>query len=714
MESVVRVDTRGNVAVVLVHNPPVNALGPGVPEAIEDALMRALAQPEIEAIVLAGNGPTFIAGADIRNFEAIQTREESLEISRNAHDRLVRIEDLYKPVVAAIHGFALGGGLELAMACHYRVAASGARLGQPEVTLGMIPGAGGTQRLPRLCGAVTALEMCTGGSPISAHRALREGLIDRIIEGDLVDGAVGFAREVAQRVIVKTRERADKIDDADAGVRAVAAARAGLKKTHCAVTAAGVCVDAIEAGLTMSFEQGSQREIELFADCVLSMESRALVRLFFSEREAAKVPGVSPDTPTSAINRAAVIGAGMMGGGIAMALANAGIPVFLKETTREAMDRGMAAIRESYDSRVARGKMPKSQAEQVLSLIRPSLTFDGIEAADLVIEAVFENLELKRQVFSELGRCTRRSCLLASNTSTLDIDQMAEASGRAEQVIGLHFFSPANVLRLIEIVRGAHTSPQTIASALKLAKRLNKVGVVVANSFGFVANRLIAYYLREAGLLLEEGATVTQIDRVMTSFGLPVGPFGMQDLAGIDVGARIHEHLRGLGRQFACGPEPEVAGRLYAIGRYGQKTGAGFYRYNRGSRTPIPDPAVEEIAAAVAAKKGIERRVIGSGEILDRILLALINEGARVLEEGVAGRPGDIDVIYCQGFGFPRHRGGPMFYADCVGVCQILEKLCDFESRLGPHWHPAPLIERIAASGGSFYEPSPTNPVSAV
>ena len=702
MSNVVRYESTHRVAVLTVDNPPVNALGPGVLEAIEAAIARGLGDPLVDALVLIGAGTTFVAGADINMFKTIKSREQSLERSQQTHARLLRLEDARKPVVAAIHGSALGGGLELAMACHYRVATADAKLGQPEVTLGIIPGAGGTQRLPRLAGAAMALEMCTEGKPVSAARAQASGIVDLVVSGDLREAAIAFAGERAGEVR-PTRARTGKIADGAAGLAACVAVRTALGKTARGARAPLVAVDAIEAALTLDFDAGSARERELFADCVVSTESRALVHLFFAEREAAKVPGVPKETKAREIQRAAVVGAGTMGGGIAMSYANAGIPVLLKEVDEAALQRGLATIRKNYESSVAKGRMSADQLERTLALVTPTTSYAGFDGVDVVVEAVFENMELKRATLAELGRVTRPDSLLASNTSTLDIDELARASGRPAQVIGHHFFSPANVMKLLEIVRGRETSPETIASSLKLAKRLGKVGVVVGNCFGFVANRMLAYYMREACLLLEEGASVPQIDGALTDFGMPVGPFGMQDIAGIDVGARIRQHLKSIGQTRAEGPQSEVPDRLYEMGRYGQKTGSGWYRYEPGKRTPIPDPLVDRLAEDAARGRGITRRRVSDEEIIARIMTALANEGARVLEDGYAIRAGDIDVIYCYGFGFPRHRGGPMFYADTVGLPVVLARIKEYRDRLGDYWVPAPRLERLAAAGRGFY-----------
>jgi 3-hydroxyacyl-CoA dehydrogenase len=699
MPDLVRSQLQDGVAVLTIDNPPVNALAPGVWAGIDAEVARAAADPAVQAIVLIGAGSTFVAGADINGFKAMRTRDDALGRAGGSRALLQRLEDVAKPLVAAIHGNALGGGLELAMACHYRVATRDASVGQPEVLLGIIPGAGGTQRLPRLVGAALAIEMCTDGKPLRAPKALAAGLIDHIVEGDLLAGAIAFAR--ARAAAGETRRtRALPLDTA-AGLAAVAAARAA-QKTRLAAPAAAI--DAIEAGMTRSFDDALQRELELFADCVVSDESKALRHLFFAEREAAKVPDVPKGTPVAAIGRAAVIGAGTMGGGIAMAYASAGIPVLLKDVDAAAVERGMATIRKNYESSLAKGKLSQDAYAKVMSLITPTTSYDGFDAVDIVVEAVFENMDLKKTTFAELGRVTKPSCILASNTSTLDIDEFGAASGRLPQVIGHHFFSPANVMKLLEIVRGRETSAETIATSLALGKRLAKVGVVVGNCFGFVANRMLAYYMREAYLLLEEGASVPQIDGVLTAFGMPVGPFGMQDIAGIDVGARVRQYLASVGKTRADGPQSEVPDKLFALGRYGQKTGAGWYRYEAGSRNRIPDPLIDELAAEAAAQRGVTRRPITDDEILARITTALANEGARVLADGFALRAGDIDVIYCYGFGFPRHRGGPMCYADTLGLPAVLRRVEDYRARFGDYWQPAPLLARLAAEGRGFHD----------
>jgi 3-hydroxyacyl-CoA dehydrogenase len=700
----VRYDRVDRVAVITIDNPPVNALSPAVWRGLDEAVQRAAGDPAVDAVVLIGAGSTFIAGADIKVFATLKTREQSLERSEGTHALLERIEDCQKPLVAAIHGVALGGGNEVAMSCHYRVALRDASIGQPEVLLGIIPGAGGTQRLPRLCGAAMALEMCTDGKPVPAARALDAGIIDRIVDGDLRQAAVAFAREQTGHVPPRTRARAERIGDVDAAIAECERTRTSLARTAKGVSAPYAAVSAIEAGLREGFDAGSRRERELFADCVVSSESKALRHVFFAEREAAKIPDAPAGTEARVIARAAVVGAGTMGGGIAMTYANAGIPVLLKEVDQAAIDRGLATIRRNYESSVSKGKMTPEALERTMGLITPTTSYDEFDGVDIVVEAVFENMDLKKATFVELARVTRPDCILASNSSTLDISEFARASGRPANVLGHHFFSPANIMKLLEIVRAPGTSHETLATSLKLAKRLGKVGVVVGNCFGFVANRMLAYYMREAYLLLEEGASVPDIDQALTDFGMPVGPFGMQDIAGIDVGARIRQYLKSIGMTRAEGPQSEIPDRLFEMGRYGQKTGAGWYRYEAGSRTRIPDPLIETLAEEAATKRGIRRQPISSDQILARIMTALANEGARVLEEGYASRAGDIDVIYCYGFGFPRHRGGPMFYADTVGLPTMLARVREYRSKFGDYWRPAPLVERLVAEGRGFYQ----------
>jgi 3-hydroxyacyl-CoA dehydrogenase len=706
MTELVRYELKDRVAVITIDNPPVNALAPAVWEQIDQAVARGVADAGADAMVLIGAGTTFIAGADIKVFDVLKTPQDSLSRSAGTHALLRRVEDATKPLVAAIHGNALGGGMEVAMSCHFRVATKDAKVGQPEVLLGIIPGAGGTQRLPRLAGAALALQMCTDGKPVAAPKAKAAGMIDAIVEGDLLAGAIAFAHAKASaREIRKVRDIAISADAAKAGLDACAKMRESLVTTARGVKAPFAVVDAVEAGLKEGFDAGSITERELFADRVVSTESKALRHMFFAEREVAKVPDIPKDTPTREITRAAVVGAGTMGGGIAMTYANAGIPVLLKEVDEAALAKGLATIRKNYDVTMSKGKMTAEQVEKTMALITPTTSYDGFDRVDIVVEAVFENMDLKKATFTDLGRVTRPDCVLASNSSTLDIDQFAKASGRPSQVLGHHFFSPANVMKLLEIVRGRETGKDVIATSLTLSKKLNKVGVVVGNCFGFVANRMLAYYMREAYLLLEEGASVPQIDKVLTDFGLPVGPYGMQDIAGIDVGARIRQYLASIGKTRAEGPQSAIPDRLFELGRYGQKTGAGWYTYDAPfSRNRTPDPLVDQMAEEEAAKRGIKRRPIADEEILARIMIALANEGARVLEEHYATRAGDIDVIYCYGFGFPRYRGGPMFYAETMGLATVLSRVHEYRARFGDYWEPAPLLESLVAKGASSFE----------
>ena len=702
MPQFLRHENRDGVAVLTISNPPVNALAEGVRDAVFDAVQRASHDTTVRAIVLVGEGSNFVAGADIRAFDAITSRAAAFERSEHVDVLLRTLEDAPKPIVAAIRGHALGGGLELAMACRYRLATADARLGQPEVTLGLIPGAGGTQRLPRLVDASLALRMCTEGKAITGDEALQAGLVDLVVMGDLLTEAIAFALDKASSgERRKTRDLAIR-DAAEAGLDASRTVEA--QRNRPGGLAAACAAEAVAAALTMTFDEGIAKERDLFTTCLLSTESRALRHLFFAERDAAHPPGLSRSTAFLDITAAAVVGAGTMGAGIAMCYASAGIPVRLYDVEAEAAEKAVATVRRLYEASVAKGRMSQAQCDAAVRLLTPTTTFDRFDEVDVVVEAAFEDMALKREIFARMGQVTHERCILASNTSTLDIDALADASGRPSHVVGHHFFSPANVMRLLEIVRGRQTSDTVIASSLAIGKRLGKVPVVVGNCFGFVANRMLAYYMREAYLLLEEGSTVDQIDRVMTQFGLPVGPFAMQDIAGIDVGTRIRRHLAAMGRTRADGPQSGVPDRLFDLGRYGQKTSAGWYRYAPGSRTPIPDPLINEIAAAAAAARGIIRRAsIDDEEIVSRITTALANEGARVLGEGFANRAGDIDLIYCYGFGFPRYRGGPMFHAESVGWATVLERVRAYRATFGDYWVPAPLLERLVSERGSLY-----------
>jgi 3-hydroxyacyl-CoA dehydrogenase len=696
MSDLVKVTKDGPVGVITIDNPPVNALGPGVPEGVQAALARLQSDEGVQAIVLIGAGRTFPAGADIKEFGKITSGQKSRGVG--LAPMLEALEGCPKPVIAAIHGTAFGGGLETALACHYRVAVASAQVGQPEVKLGLIPGAGGTQRLPRLAGLARAAEMCATGEPVRASDAMKAGILDRVVEGDLLQGALAFAREVIARGAPPRRTRDLAVKPAGAG--ALQAVRDAVRKRGRGLLAPLRAVEAVEAAAALPFAAGLEKEAELFQECLFSDQSKALIHVFFSERAASKVPGVSKDTPLLPIRRAAVIGAGTMGGGIAMAYANAGLPVLLKEVAQEPLDRGLATIRKNYSAAVQRGRLSQAEMDQRMSRIEPTLSYDGFHEADIVVEAVFEGMELKKQVFAELDWVTRPDAILASNTSTLDVDALASMTTRPGQVIGHHFFSPANVMRLLEIVRGKATSPAVSATSMALARTLGKVGVLVGNCTGFVGNRMFGPYQREAQFLLEEGARVEEVDAALVEFGMAMGPLAVGDLAGLDVSWRIrkeHRHLVPQGRRV-----PLVADRLCERGRFGHKTGAGWYRYPEGSRAPVPDPEVEKLIEECAAGAGIVRRPITAQEIVERTVYALVNEGARILEEGFALRASDIDVIYVNGYGFPAYRGGPMWYADTVGLANVLERVRQLERQHGDLWSPAPLLTRLAQAGKTF------------
>jgi 3-hydroxyacyl-CoA dehydrogenase len=671
-----------------------------VPEGITAAVKALQEDPSVQAIVLIGGGRTFIAGADIKEFGKITSgHKRDLTPMRIM---LIALEDCPKPVVAAIHGTAFGGGLETAMVCHHRVIAPAAQVGQPEVKLGLIPGAGGTQRLPRLAGVAKAAEMCAGGQPIGAAEALQYGIVERVIEGDLLNGAMVFAREVAASGTppCKTRDLNDKLANAATDAQALAAAREAVSKRARGMVAPLKALDAIEAATNLPFDAGLARERELFEECLFSDQSKALIHVFFAERAVTKIPGLPKDTPLIPIRSAAVVGAGTMGGGITMAYANAGIPVLLKEVSQEALDRGLATITKNYVATVKRGKLSQQQMDQRLALIQPTLSYDRFTVADIVIEAVFEGMELKKKVFAELNSVARPDAILASNTSTLDIDQIASATSRPQQVIGHHFFSPANIMRLLEIVRGKASSDAVIATSLSLARTLGKIGVLVGNCRGFVGNRMFGPYQREAQFLLEEGARVEQVDAALTDFGMAMGPLAVGDLAGLDVSWRIrqeYKHLQLPGQRDAL-----AADRLCELGRFGQKTGRGWYRYAEGSRTPMPDPEAEAIIAECARSAGIARRPIQPPEIVERTIYSLVNEGAKILKEGFALRASDIDIIYLNGYGFPAYVGGPMWYADMVGLRTVYQRVCQFEKQHGELWKPAPLLAELAAAGKTF------------
>jgi 3-hydroxyacyl-CoA dehydrogenase len=699
MSELVTLTQDGDIAVITVNNPPVNALSPGVPEGIAEAIAKIAADDSIKGAVMIGAGQTFIAGADIKEFGKITSGQRKEGI--NFLDVIKSIEDCPKPTVAAIHGTAFGGGLEVAMGFHYRVAVPSAQVGQPEVKLGLIPGAAGTQRLPRLAGVAKATQMCVDGNPISAKEALSLGIVDSIIEGDLLAGAIAFAKEkiASGEKPPKTRERNEKLGDEATNAPIFEAARAQAKKAARGMMAPQAAIDAVEAATKLSFDDGVAKEKELFQQCLFSDQSKAMIHVFFGEREVQKIPGIGKDTPQIAINKAAIIGAGTMGGGIAMNYANAGIPVIIKETTQEALDRGMATIRKNYQNSVNKGRFPQEVMDKRMALITPQLTYDGFEQADIITEAVFEGMALKKEIFAELDKIAKPGAILASNTSTLDIDEIASATSRPEWVIGHHYFSPANVMRLLEIVRGKATSNEVIATSMALAKRLKKVGVLVGNCYGFVGNRMLHQYGREAQFLVEEGAKPQDVDGALYKFGMAMGPLAVGDLAGLDVGWRIrkeHRHLEKPGVRY-----PKVADELCERGRYGQKTGAGWYKYDE-NRKAIPDPEVDALIEQIAAAQGITRRTVTEEEIIERTQYALINEGAKILEEGIALRAVDIDIIYLNGYGYPAWRGGPMWYGDTVGLKKVYDRVCQFHAEHGEWWTPAPLLKELAEAGKTF------------
>jgi 3-hydroxyacyl-CoA dehydrogenase len=697
MSDLVQLTKQNDIAVITINNPPVNALSPGVPEGISDAIDQINKDDSLKAAVLIGGGRTFVAGADIKEFGKLTGGGKPR--GAGLLPILLKIEDSRKPIIVAIHGTAFGGGLELAMSGHYRVAVPSAQVGQPEVKLGIIPGAAGTQRLPRLAGIAKALEMCTTGNPVSAADALKAGIVDKLIDGDLLTGAIAFAQEVAAKPAPKTRERNEKLGTAAENAPIFAAAREQAEKKARGLKAPQAAIEAIEASTKLPFGEGCAYEEKLFIDCLFSDQSKSLIHVFFAEREVSKVPGIDKDTPRIPIKSAAVVGAGTMGGGIAMVLANAGIPVTLKETDQDALDRGLATIKSNYDNSVKRGRLAPEAAAERFARIIPTLTYDAFPSVDLVIEAVFEGMALKKEIFKDLDRLCKPGAILASNTSTLSIDELAASTARPASVIGTHFFSPANVMRLLEIVRGAATGNEVIATCMNLSKTLGKVGVLVGNCRGFVGNRMFGPYRREAQFVVEEGASIEAVDKALTDFGMAMGPLATGDLAGLDVGWRIRKEYRHLEKPDVR--QPYAEDKLCELGRFGQKTGAGWYKYD-DKRNASSDPEVAARLKQWVAEAGTPQRQISAEEITDRCLYALVNEGARILEEGFALRASDIDVIYINGYGFPAHRGGPMWYADTVGVKKILERINEFHAAHGDNWEPAPLLGRLAKQGKTF------------
>jgi 3-hydroxyacyl-CoA dehydrogenase len=695
----VRFTLLGRIAIVTVDNPPVNTLTDEVSAGLFEAVERAEADEKVDGIVLNAAGRTFIAGADISTLEPMAWTADAPK--PDLHPLLAKIEACRKPVVVAMHGTALGGGVELALAGHFRVALAGSRLGLPECALGIIPGAGGTQRLPRLAGVQKALDMLVTSKAISAEDAAAHGIVDEVVGGDLLAGAVAFLDRclAAGGPYPVTSARHDRLGTPEANAPLFEAARALARRIKPQQPAALRAIEAVEAATQVPFESGIARETELFFEAVRTEPAKALIHLFFAERAVHRVPGLPRGDRQAAVHRVAIVGAGTMGGGIAMSCANAGLHVLLQDSSPESLDRAMQAIRRNYAVSVTRGRFTADQVEERLGRIRPQVDLSGFEQADLIIEAVFEDLTLKQQVLSALDRVARPGAILGTNTSTLDIDAIASATSRPSEVIGLHFFSPANVMRLLEIVRGAGTSPTTVAQSLQVAKALGKIGVVVGNGPGFVGNRMMFPYMYETQYMAEEGATPAQVDAALTEFGMAMGMFAVDDMAGIDVAIRVQEALGHF--QDDHRRRPLVQAALVERGRLGQKTGKGWYSYG-DDRKAVPDQEVVALIRERAREAGIVQREFTGAEIVERAIYALINEGARVLDEGLALRASDIDVIYVNGYGFPAWRGGPMFYADRVGLDRIASRISEFHRAFGERWRLAPLLDRLAREGRTF------------
>ncbi|HLT77907.1 MAG TPA: 3-hydroxyacyl-CoA dehydrogenase NAD-binding domain-containing protein [Ferrovibrio sp.] len=688
MTDPIRYAVQDGVAVLTVENPPVNALSQAVRAGIIAGLDKADADPAVSAAVIIGGGRTFIAGADIREFGKPPLQPYLPQV-------LERIEAMTKPVVAALHGTALGGGFEVALTCHWRVAVESGQVGLPEVKLGVIPGSGGTQRLPRLIGPKQALDMIVSGNPIPAKKALELGVLDEIVSGDLLEGAIAFAKKVVaeKRPLRLVRDLNDKVSNVDPAV--FTDYRKSIERKAKGFLAPWRCIDAVEAACNLPIAEGLKKEREFFFECMDSPQRKAQIHAFFAEREAQKIPDLPADVKPRQIRSAAVIGAGTMGGGIAMNFANAGIPVKILEVSQEALARGLGVIEKNYATSVQRGSMKQEAMDRAMKLISGTQRYEDIGDADIVIEAVFEEMAVKKEVFGKLDKIMKPGAILATNTSTLDIDEIASATKRPQDVIGTHFFSPANVMRLLENVRGAKSSPETIATVMALGKTLKKVPVLAGNCDGFIGNRMLHGYLREASFLLEEGASPEQVDRALEEFGLAMGPFRMSDLAGLDVGWRIRKgkaHLRPKDERYS-----PVADRLCEMGRFGQKTGAGFYKYE--GRNALPDPVVRDVILQAAKEQGIERRQISDEEIVQRCMYPLVNEGAKILEEGIAIRASDIDIVYLFGYGFPVYRGGPMFWAEQIGLDKVLATIRGFHKIHGKFWEPAKLLVERAEAG---------------
>jgi 3-hydroxyacyl-CoA dehydrogenase len=684
------------VAVVTLDNPPVNGLGHATRADVVAGLDRAIDDAGCDAIVITGAGGRFSGGADIREFNTPKASAEP-----TLHTLIRATDDCAKPVIAAIDGICMGGGLELALGCHYRVAGVTATLALPEVKLGLLPGAGGTQRLPRAVGVETALNMIVTGTSVTAATLKDTLLCDAVVEGNVLDAALTLARNVVADGRPRKRLRDVAIDypNAEAFFQFARNAIAATSKQY---PAPRKCIDAVAAAVAMPFDDGLRNERRLFLELMQTPESRALRHAFFAERAATRIAGVADTTPVRRIERVAIVGAGTMGGGIAMNFLSAGFPVALLEMNAGALERGVATIRANYENSARRGRITHDSIAQTMTLLKPTLAYDELRDADLVIEAVFEDMTIKEQVFATLADIAKPGAILATNTSTLDVNRIAAHTNRPQDVLGMHFFSPANVMKLLEVVRGAATGADVLATVMQLAKRIGKTAVVSGVCDGFIGNRMVEQYLRQALFLIDEGASPAQVDGALEQFGMAMGPFRMSDLAGNDVGWRIRQ------RRYIDKPHvaySRIADRLCEHGRFGQKTGAGWYRYEPGRRDALADPAVDAIIAAHRAEIGATPRRIDAGEIVDRCILALVNEGARILDDGVAQRASDIDVIYVAGYGFPRYRGGPMFYADMLGLYNAMRRMRAFAALPGADtafWTPAPLLVRLAAEGNTF------------
>jgi 3-hydroxyacyl-CoA dehydrogenase len=678
----------GDIALVTINSPPVNALSADVRNGLRDGVTQAAADPAVKAIVVICAGRTFIAGADISEFGKPAKGATLPEIQS-------ALEGGPKPVIAAIHGTALGGGFEMALMCHYRIAVPSAKFGLPEIKLGLIPGAGGTQRLPRLSGVENALEVILTGTPFSAKRALEWGVVDALAdEGKLREGAIAFARKVidTHMPLRRIRDLNDKIEAARGHPEIFDKVRRDYARRYRGFEAWQSALRAVKAALDLPFDEGMKLERQAFLDLIPTAQAQAQRYVFFAERKASKITDVPDDTPVLPIERVGIIGAGTMGGGIAMNFLNVGIPVTIVEAAKEALDRGVGTIRRNYENTAKKGRLTQADLATRMGLLSPGLDLEALSACDLVIEAVFENMDIKKEVFRKLDAIAKKGAILASNTSYLNIDEIAAVTGRPENVLGMHFFSPANVMRLLEVVRGQTTAKPVIATVMQLARKIGKIAVLVGVCHGFVGNRMLSQRQREAQKLILEGAMPWDVDRVIYNFGLPMGPFAMSDLAGLDIGWSKETSKSSTIREILC-----------EMGRRGQKTAAGFYDYDE-ARNAKPSPVVEKIVLDFAAKKGINRRTISDEEILERCIYPMINEGAKILQEGIAQRASDIDIVWINGYGWPVYRGGPMFYADLVGPDKILAKLKEFEATMGADFAPAPFLEKLAAEGKRFQD----------